>query len=228
MAMTDFASHYRWRRLASPRSRQNTAVCPRRAVLCQELRATRNSLYGVGSSQLVRPLLPCCGRVKPWLSGIQTQLLSWACISQPDVPEMAMASRAVSLSEELGLRDRTVHFNMEWVPYDRRQDFLLEASLGVSMHFEHVETAQPNWIWITSGRVFRSWPPRETSLPAGFESSVPAVSSWDRAVDYGCHHQAPLDDAALTETCRAGMSRAAVASSRPKYPVPLVDTAPDP
>jgi glycosyltransferase involved in cell wall biosynthesis len=59
----------------------------------------------------------------------------------PDVPEMAMAGRAVRLSEELGLRDRGVHFNMGWVPYDRRKDFLLEADLGVSTHFDHVETA---------------------------------------------------------------------------------------
>lgn len=59
----------------------------------------------------------------------------------PDVPAMEMATRTVALSEELGLRDRSVHFNMGWVPYERRKDFLLEADLGVSTHFDHIETA---------------------------------------------------------------------------------------
>ena len=59
----------------------------------------------------------------------------------PDVPAMAMAVEAVRLSAELGLSDKSVHFNMGWVPYDRRQDFLLEADLGVSTHFDHIETA---------------------------------------------------------------------------------------
>jgi glycosyltransferase involved in cell wall biosynthesis len=58
----------------------------------------------------------------------------------PDVPAMQMASRAVALSEELGLRGHSVYFNLEWVPYDRRKDFLLEAEIGVSMHFDHLET----------------------------------------------------------------------------------------
>jgi hypothetical protein len=34
-----------------------------------------------------------------------------------------------------------VVFNEEWVPYDRRQDFLLESDVGVSTHLLHVETA---------------------------------------------------------------------------------------
>jgi len=58
----------------------------------------------------------------------------------PDVRDMRMASRAIALSEELGLRGRSVHFNLDWVPYDRRKDFLLEAEIGVSMHFDHLET----------------------------------------------------------------------------------------
>ena len=31
-------------------------------------------------------------------------------------------------------------FNESWVPYDERQNFLLEADAGVSTHFQHVET----------------------------------------------------------------------------------------
>jgi glycosyltransferase involved in cell wall biosynthesis len=87
----------------------------------------------------------------------------------PDVPAMAIATQAIQLSEELGLRDRTVHFNMEWVPYERRKDFLLESELGVSMHFEHLETAFSfrtrilDYIWsglptvATEGDEFARW-----------------------------------------------------------------------
>jgi hypothetical protein len=34
-----------------------------------------------------------------------------------------------------------VHFNEDWVPYDRRQDYLLESDVGVTTHHDHVETA---------------------------------------------------------------------------------------
>ena len=58
----------------------------------------------------------------------------------PDVPAMAMASRTRELADELGLTGRHVFFNEEWVEYDRRVDHLLDADLGVSTHFPHVET----------------------------------------------------------------------------------------
>jgi len=50
-----------------------------------------------------------------------------------------MADRAVTLSLELGLLNRCVFFN-EWTPYRERQNYLLEADLGVSLHFDHLET----------------------------------------------------------------------------------------
>lgn len=58
----------------------------------------------------------------------------------PGVPEMAMADQARALSDELGLTGRHVFFNETWVPYDERADVLLDADLGVSAHFDHVET----------------------------------------------------------------------------------------
>ncbi len=57
-----------------------------------------------------------------------------------NVPEMAMGARAIALARELNLDGRSVFFNEGWVPYQERQNHLLDASLGVSAHLDHLET----------------------------------------------------------------------------------------
>lgn len=59
----------------------------------------------------------------------------------PHVPEMRMAVSARALADQLGLTDTHVFFNEDWVAYDDRQNYLLEADIGVSTHLDHVETA---------------------------------------------------------------------------------------
>ncbi|WP_426592763.1 glycosyltransferase [Cellulomonas sp. McL0617] len=59
----------------------------------------------------------------------------------PGVPTMAMAWRTRELADELGLTGTHVFFNEGWVPYEERANFLLDADVGVSTHFQHVETA---------------------------------------------------------------------------------------
>ena len=58
----------------------------------------------------------------------------------PDVPEMAVAYETRRLADELGLTGRHVFFNDGWVAYDDRQNYLLDADVGVSTHFDHLET----------------------------------------------------------------------------------------
>jgi GT2 family glycosyltransferase len=58
----------------------------------------------------------------------------------PDVPEMAIVAASRRLASELGVLDSAVFFNEEWVDYDDRQNYLLEADAGVSTHFDHLET----------------------------------------------------------------------------------------
>jgi glycosyltransferase involved in cell wall biosynthesis len=58
----------------------------------------------------------------------------------PDVPQMQVAYETRTLADELGLTGRQVFFNEGWVPYDERQNFLLDADVGVSTHFDHLET----------------------------------------------------------------------------------------
>ena len=59
----------------------------------------------------------------------------------PDVPEMRMAVDTLALADSLGLTGTHAFFNDGWVAYDERQNFLLEADIGVSTHLDHVETA---------------------------------------------------------------------------------------
>lgn len=56
------------------------------------------------------------------------------------IPNMQMSIDAVNLAKELGILDRHVFFNYGWTPYEERQNFLLEADIGISTHFDHLET----------------------------------------------------------------------------------------
>lgn len=62
-------------------------------------------------------------------------------INRPNknIKRMAAVDQTITLSQELGLYERSVFFN-EWVPYEERQNYLLEADIGVSLHLDHVET----------------------------------------------------------------------------------------
>jgi glycosyltransferase involved in cell wall biosynthesis len=57
----------------------------------------------------------------------------------PTVRGFTMLEKALELSRELGLENRFVFFN-DWVPYDERANYLLEADIGVSLHLDHLET----------------------------------------------------------------------------------------
>jgi glycosyltransferase involved in cell wall biosynthesis len=58
----------------------------------------------------------------------------------PDIPEMGVARDLRALSARLGLTDKHVFFNETWVPYQDRQNWLLDGDCGVTTHFDHVET----------------------------------------------------------------------------------------
>jgi glycosyltransferase involved in cell wall biosynthesis len=54
------------------------------------------------------------------------------------VPDMEMHREAKQLSDDLGLTNRVVIFG-DWLPYEDRQNYLLEADVGASLHFDTVE-----------------------------------------------------------------------------------------
>jgi glycosyltransferase involved in cell wall biosynthesis len=58
----------------------------------------------------------------------------------PVVGMTKMAADAISLSDSLGLTGRHVFFNLDWVSYDERRNYFLEADVGLSSHFDTIET----------------------------------------------------------------------------------------
>ena len=48
--------------------------------------------------------------------------------------------KRLKLSRGLGLYDRTVFFNTDWVPYGDRGSYFHEVQIGVSTHYENLET----------------------------------------------------------------------------------------
>ncbi len=58
----------------------------------------------------------------------------------PQVPLMPMAVKAKQLAAELNVLNRIVFFHEEWTPYEERVNYLLDADIGVSAHFDLPET----------------------------------------------------------------------------------------
>jgi glycosyltransferase involved in cell wall biosynthesis len=58
----------------------------------------------------------------------------------PEIQKMWTQVEARRVSDELHLTGRNVFFNESWVAYEDRADWLLDADVGVSTHFDHVET----------------------------------------------------------------------------------------
>ena len=56
-----------------------------------------------------------------------------------EIATMRVVDDARELAAQLGLLDRVVFFN-DWVPYDQRQNWLLEADLALSLHQSSLES----------------------------------------------------------------------------------------
>lgn len=56
------------------------------------------------------------------------------------IPEMKMSIAAIELATKLGVLDKCVFFNYGWVSYEERQSYLLDATIGVCCHQNHLET----------------------------------------------------------------------------------------
>ncbi len=98
-------------------------------------------LWGGGVWNWLDPLtvIRAVGRLAERRDDVRLYFLGLAR-PNPDIAAMEMTQRAVELAGELDLLDRHVFFNFGWVPYEERAAYLLEADLGVSAHFDNLET----------------------------------------------------------------------------------------
>ena len=51
-----------------------------------------------------------------------------------------VCAEAITLAKETGLLGEFVHFNFNWIDYADRHNYLLDADIGVSAHFDNPET----------------------------------------------------------------------------------------
>lgn len=58
----------------------------------------------------------------------------------PQVEDMKMAAQAKQLSDSLGLTNRHIFFPQLWLKYSERANFLLDADIAVSAHFDLPES----------------------------------------------------------------------------------------
>jgi glycosyltransferase involved in cell wall biosynthesis len=58
----------------------------------------------------------------------------------PEIKTMAMAQQTIDYCRDKKLTDRFVFFNFDWTPYAQRIAFLERADVGISTHFDNLET----------------------------------------------------------------------------------------
>lgn len=104
---------------------------------------------------------------------------------------MSMGEEARKLAVELNLLEHSVFFHAEWVPYEQRQNFLLEADAGISAHQATVEarfafrTRVLDYIWaglpmiLSAGDDFGDWVERER---VGTAVQPGDVQGWANAI----------------------------------------------
>lgn len=144
----------------------------------------------------------------------------------PDIGEMRMAVAARELSDRLGLTGTHAFFNEGWVTYDDRQNYLLDADIGVSTHLDHVETAFSfrtrvlDYLWASLPTVATAGDALSDLIESrGLGLTVPAgdVDALESAL------ARILDDDDLRATMAAAAGVAATELTWPEVLAPLVE-----
>lgn len=99
------------------------------------------AVWGGGIYQWFDPLTPIRAIHRLVTEGYRVHLVFMGVKHpNPDIDAHDRCAEAVELANTLGLTDHFVHFNFGWVDYDRRQNFFLDADVGISSHFDNPET----------------------------------------------------------------------------------------
>lgn len=144
----------------------------------------------------------------------------------PTFGETQMLSAAIELAKQLGVYDKFVFFNFNWVDYEDRQNYLLEADIGVSCHFETLETRFSfrtrvlDYLWAglpiicTEGDHFAGVVEKEQlGFTAGYQDAEDLAQKIRRL----------LDDKELYEACRNNVARIAQQYRWSKAVEPLME-----
>lgn len=98
-------------------------------------------VWGGGLYQWFDPLTPIKAIHKLILDGARVHLV-FIGINHPnsDIKKHDMCTQAITLATDLGLIDKFIHFNFGWVDYNDRHNYLMDANVGISAHFNNPET----------------------------------------------------------------------------------------
>ena len=152
----------------------------------------------------------------------------------PIVPHMTIVDEAISLSQELGLYQKSVFFG-SWVPYQERESYLVEADLAVLAHLGHIETHFSfrtrllDCIWaglpmvVTDGDAMADWV-KEQGLglvvpqgdPAEMAEAIEFVLSNDGHPAHAAAFVASARTVALAKCCQTLAPVLPVAAARPR------------
>lgn len=58
----------------------------------------------------------------------------------PKIKQMEMAQKTIDYCKKHDLLDKFVFFNFGWTPYEERRHFLARANIGISTHYDNLET----------------------------------------------------------------------------------------
>ena len=144
----------------------------------------------------------------------------------PGVQPTRMLGQAIALARSLDLEGRSVFFNPDWVPYERRQDALLEADVGVSAHLEHAEarfafrTRLLDYLWAGLPVVCTRGDELAETIEArgaGFVVAPGDAAGWAETL------LRFLDDDAVHRQCRIAAQNLAREMTWPRVLAPLVE-----
>jgi glycosyltransferase involved in cell wall biosynthesis len=98
-------------------------------------------LWGGGLWQWLDPLtaIRAVARIQEQRADVKLVFPGTRHPNTAGVPDMPVFQAAVRLADELGVLDRCVFFG-DWVPYKEWPNYLIESDVGLSLHFDTLET----------------------------------------------------------------------------------------
>ncbi len=149
----------------------------------------------------------------------------------PQVQRMNMSSQVEHLAKELDLLDKNVFFTPDWVNYNDRANFLLEATIGVSAHFDLPETRYSfrtrllDYFWANLPIITTSGDELATLIEnrqAGLAVNYQDIEGWTKAIS------TLLGDQKLLKRCSDGSKSLAEHFSWDRAAVPLFNYCQNP